>query len=385
MIVSRHGKICLAVLLLLLTILSPSLSIGQELSFQLSGYAKDLAIRSNSILNDEAYFLNISRLRTQGLLDFGSVIHTEIWLDHELFAGSFLSTTDFKFAQLLERPFFVDLKWTIKEGHEYQVRQSLFRAFATIYVGSAEITLGRQHIAWGTGFAWNPTDLLNPFNPAAIELDEKEGVDAAYIALPFGALSRLEAAFAPGRNELESSAAVRVSGHFGNYDISIMAGDFQDSKVLGGDFAGYLGGAGFRGEFAYTWNQDDENFLRAVLNVDYNFPHDFYAIVEFYYNGLGATDRRDYRFEDLLSGQTFSLAKHYLAASVTKSVTPLLRLSLYNILNLDDRSRLIGPTLTYSLATNLELAGSVYFFTGASDSEYGVLESTYFGFLQYYF
>ena len=161
----------------------------------------------------------------------------------------------------------------------------------------------------------------------------------------------------------------------------------RPNRVIGGDFAGYVGGAGFRGELAYTVKDTSSNFFRAVVNADYSFPNDFYGFIEFYFNGQGTTKKKDYRrfIPDLLSGRIFNLAKHYAAASLIKSVTPLLGLNIYGIFNLNDKSSLIGPALTYSLTTNLEIATSVYFFNGASDSEFGLQKSSYFAYLQYYF
>ncbi|MFQ5754151.1 MAG: hypothetical protein ACE5HI_19350, partial [bacterium] len=338
MITRFHGQAQLLMVWLLQVIFPPAVLNGQDLAFRVNGYVKNLAVQTESIFTHDAAFLDLNRLRTKGLLNINSSIHTEIWLDSELLAGTFLSTQDFSLGQVLERPTYIDLSWTLKEGKRYQIRQSLFRAFSTVYAGNIEITLGRQRIAWGTGYVWNPTDLLNPFNPASIELEEKAGVDAAYIALPFGTLSRFEAAYAPGKHDLQPSVAFRLSSNLSGYDVSLMAGEFQDDKVLGGDFAGYIGGAGFRGEFAYTWKQGRPNFLRAILNTDYNFPDDYYAFIEFFYNGQGSTNKQNYNLIDLFSSQTFNLARLYIAASVSKSVTPLLRLSFYSILNLNDKS-----------------------------------------------
>ncbi|MFQ6036801.1 MAG: hypothetical protein ACE5NM_13260, partial [Sedimentisphaerales bacterium] len=116
-----------------------------------------------------------------------------------------------------------------------------------------------------------------------------------------------------------------------------------------------------------------------------NFPHDFYAFIEFYYNGQGSTNKNNYDIGDLFSGQTFNLAQHYLAASVSKNLTPLLGLNFYGIININDRSYLAGPAFTYSLATNLEIAVSAYFFMGSNDTEFGAQQSSYFAFVQYYF
>ena len=37
------------------------------------------------------------------------------------------------------------------------------RAYAKFYLPQVDITLGKQRIAWGTGYIWNPIDVLNPF------------------------------------------------------------------------------------------------------------------------------------------------------------------------------------------------------------------------------
>ncbi len=358
---------------------------GLGQTFDLAGYAKNLTVQSRSVVDDESFILNTSRFRLKGSIAANDAVEAELWLDSELLSGDFLQTLDFQLSRAIARPTFVDLEWTVEEQSHYQLRQSLFRAFAKITAGSAEVTVGRQRIAWGTGFAWNPTDLLNPYNPIAIELQERTGVDAVHVAIPLGNLSRLEAAFAPGRKRLRSSYAARLTTNFHEYDLSLMAGHFRDDTALGTDFAGYLGDAGFRGEFAYTFRDDDSDYLRAVVNLDYSFPHDFYALVEFYYNGQGQSDKARYNLLDVLNGETFNLAKLYTAASVSKSISPLLNAGIYSIVNLNDRSSLIGPTLTYSLATNLEISANTYLLFGADDSEYGQLETSHFASVQYFF
>lgn len=373
-----------SIALFLLPALTPALASAQT-TFELRGYAKNLGIRSSSILSGDAYFLDISRLRTQGFLDVDERLHAEVWLDTELLAGSFLDTEEFDLSQAFERPTFFDLDWTVADGEAHQVRQQLFRAFATLYAGQAQVTVGRQRIAWGAGFVWNPTDLLNPFNPAAIELGEKAGSDAAYVNVPLGPFSRIEAAVAPGRRRGQSSVAVRAGTNWREYDVSVMGGSFRDDWVLGGDFAGYVGNAGFRGEAAYTWKDGGRTYLRAILNADYNFPGGYYVLVEVYFNGQGTRDKTDYDLTALLAGETFNLAKEYAAGSVAKALTPLFSAALYSLVNLDDQSALVGPSFGYSLAENLELAAGAYFFVGASDTEFGAQEHVFFGSLQWYF
>jgi len=358
---------------------------AQPVSFSYQGYVKNLAIRSQSLFTSRPYLLDVNRARGQGFVDVGGRLHGEIWLDSELLLGSFLRTQDYQFSRSFARPTLLDLDWTISENGRHRLRQELFRAFATFYDGPLQITVGRQRVAWGTGFVWTPTDLLNPIDPTAVERDEKAGVDAVHVAVAAGALSRIEAVVAPGRRRDLTSVAVRGSSHLGEYDVSLMGGVFRKDVVIGADFAGYLGGAGFRGEWAYTVPRTGRATLRAVVNTDYNFPGGWYGFVELHHNGPGTRDRRRYDTRALLSGVLFNVAREYGAVMLTKSLTPLVKASVYTLFNINDGSGLAGPSVTWSVFQNLELALSTYVFYGANDAEFGAQDNVYFGALQYFF
>lgn len=384
---------------------------AQGVSWRHTGYLKNLAISSASLLDDERFLLNTSRARTSVLADFGTRLHTEVWLDSELLLGDYLRTTEFGLSRLLQPQPLLDLSWILGDNDDYVLQQRLFRAFATLYLGGSQLTAGRQRIAWGTGYVWNPTDLLNPTNPIAIERDEKDGVDALYLEVPLDALSRLEVALAPVDAFRKTSFALRSTVNLRGYDLSLMAGSFQQQRfalrfvvpeltlwqatpfyrretVVGADFAGYLWGAGFRGEFAYTWQPQSapkHSYARLVLNLDYNFPGDVYGMAEFYVNGQGTTDKSQYDLLALLRGDMLNLARHYFALVAGKSLSPLWRADFYGIANLDDGSALAGPAITYSLATNFDVHASAYLFLGGADTEFGRAGNSFFASLQYFF
>ncbi len=358
---------------------------AQDNVFDFRGYFKNLGILSSSAFSGETRFLDISRLRTKGIAAFGSNIRSEVWLDTEVLMGSFIGTVDFDIGRELDRREWLDLDWQLASAHRFRMEQRIFRAFASVYAGPVTATLGRQRVAWGTGFAWNPTDLLNPYNPAAIELGEKAGIDGLHVAAATGDFSRVEAAYAAGDGIRESSLAVRGSSKVGEYDVSVMTGYFRDDWVVGGDFAGYLGDAGLRGEAAYTVASDRADYIRFTLTADRSFEGDYYGFVEYYHNGQGTTDKSRYNFREVLEGRSFNVARDYLAFSVMKSVTPLLAASLYTLANLDDRSALVGPSVTYSLGDNAEAGGAIYFFAGKEDTEFGSQSNAYFAYLQFFF
>lgn len=349
------------------------------------GYVKNLGIASSSTVTGKPYYLDVGRFRAKGLLHAGSRLSAEIWVDTEVLFGSFLETDEFAQSRALKRPRLLDLDWRIASGSSIEIRQQLFRAFGTLYVGQTQWTLGRQRIAWGTGFAWNPTDIINPFNPGAIELGERAGADAVYGALQLDTVSRLEVVAALGDHFRHSTYATRFGTHYGEYDLSVMCATTAGDWIIGGDFAGYLGTAGLRGEVAFTQRDEGRGFVRAVLNADYSIAKGPYILVEVYYNGQGHDDPADYDFEALIRGESYNLARRYAAASLAAPFTPLVGGAVYALGNLDDGSTLMGPSVTVSVAENMELAASAYFFLGANDTEYGAQHHVFFASLQWYF
>ena len=370
---------------LLLLIIATAGSSHAQIETSFNGYAKNLGIQSSSILTTESYYLNISRLRTVGRLDAGAMIYAELWLDTELITGSFLDSPDFQLSQGIERATLLDLDWTLSTNGNHQLRQSFFRANMAYYHDDIQLTFGRQRIAWGTGFIWNPTDILTPLNPTSIERDERSGIDALYAVVPFGALSQIEGVWAIGREPSLSSYAARYSFNVGDYDIAFTGGYFREDWILGGDIAGYLGGAGLRAEWAVQIPDEGPAQLRSTVNADYNFSSGYYTVLELHYNGPGSNSPSNYDFSSLLSGTTFNLAELYSAVILSKSLSPLTAVSMYSLLNINDGSGLAGPSLSWSALQNLELSVSSYLFFGKSNSEFGAFKNAYFGAVQFYF
>lgn len=349
-------------------------------SLQLHGYVKNLGIRSTSAITDEPFFLSLGRHRAAGKMHAGPRFVAEAWLDTEFMFGTFLETDEFALSKESDPPQRIDLNWTVASGDAVEIHQQLYRAFATVYLGQSHVTVGRQRVAWGTGFAWNPTDIINPFNPGAIELGERSGADAAYASLQLNATSRIELVGALA--DQSNVFGVRTSTNFRSYDISVMGAAIGSSWLAGADFAGYLGGAGLRGEAAYS---SSTRTVRTVLNADYSFAAGFYGLVEWYFNGEGQGDKSDYDLTPSGPVRTFSLARHYVAVSVSASLTPLFGGGLYGLANLNDGSALAGPSLAFSLAPNLELAASTYFLLGGPGTEYGDSHHVFFAAIQWYY
>lgn len=308
------------------------------------------------------YFSDLTRFTLRAVYDDNSAFHAETEASAEFLAGGLEGLGRYDSGR-----YYLDLDYEWAEGGNHIGMAGIDRAFVSYAQGPVRATAGRQRIAWGTGFVWNPTDLFNPTDPLSIEQSRKNGIDAVHASFALGTLSRAEAAFAPGRGELGQRAGGRVRGNIGAYDISAMGGEFEGDSVIGGDFAGYLGGAGFRGEFSRTRTKFGDDFIRAAVNLDYIFSSGYYAMAEFYFNGRGEDEKEDYD-PAILSGGG-QAARHYSAVRVSKEITPLLSFGLYGLGNLDDASGLISPSITYSIAPDLDLALGAYVFGGKSDTD----------------
>ncbi len=358
-------------------------SAGQPV-LALAGYAKNLAIRSHSVVDGDAYLLDVSRIRLQGSA-IGGPLHAEVWVDTELGLGSFLETAEARLADVLAPARFVDLDWRVASGDRWRLDERIYRATVAWYGEKVSVVVGRHRVSWGTGFVWTPTDVLHPLDPVAIERDEKPAVDLVQVTVPLGALSGAEAVFAPGAGAGRHRVAGRLRGHVGEYDWTLMGGRFAERWVLGGDFAGYVGDGGLRGEAALSRGSTGRWDLRAVVNGDYTFAGGWYVFVEGHFNGPGAARSSAYDPKVILEGSTTNLGRWYAATGITYLWSPLVTATLYGVQNVTDGSVMAGPGLTWSAFQNAEVTDGIYIFIGSGDSEFGAYRDAAFVSLQVFF
>ncbi len=354
---------------------------------ELSGYYKNLFVNSTTLSlfgPSESYLLDNNRLRLKLAGDLSERIALDVQYDNEVFLGNYLDTTEFS-SLLKNRPsdsyFGLDRRYV--DNKNVYGTHHLYRAYVDLVLPKVDLRLGRQRIAWGTAMLWNPVDMLNPFNPIQVERQERQGIDAALLDWDYNALSRVSLVYA--KQQSGASRALRWQGNQTGFDLSLMAGRFRDTSVLGFDFAGQIAALGVRGEITQTNSTSDGDFTRAVIGADYTFVNSLSLNIEIYYNGQGASDSAEYEFNRLLSGEMQSLARRYLGGYLGYEMTPLLQWSHYLIINLDDASIFFAPSLRYSLTENIEGSAGIQIFNGASGSEYGMLKNLYIAQLQWFF
>lgn len=356
-----------------------------ESTVALKGYYKNLLIDSRTTFPlVEDYTLDLNRLRLEVRGRPRDWLSFDIQYDNEAFLGSYLDTAQFQQLRSMRPPTYWDLEDDYVDRGSIFVRHRLYRGHVDIATPVADILVGRQRIAWGSGHFWNPTDLLNPFNPTAIEPEEREGVDALLLQRNIGALSRLSLVYAPQRDAADSRA-IHYRTNAAATDLAVLLGEFRGERVVGLDIVGRVGEGGLRAEVAHTRPENGADYTRAVAGFDYAFANTLILSVEYYYNGQGTTDEAAYDLLALQAGRIQSAARHYWGVQAIYDIMPLLRTDNSLIVNADDGSRFFAPRLIYSIAPNVDGALGAQLFGGHAGSEYASFNDVYFAYVQWFF
>ena len=352
---------------------------------EFKGYYKNLLIDSRTVSPlAEDYTLDLNRLRLEARGRPRGWLGFEVAYDNEALLGSFLETAEFEQWRVARPPTYWDLEDDYVNRGSLFVRHRLYRGYLDVATPIADVLIGRQRVAWGSGRFWNPTDLLNPFNPLAVEREERQGVDALLVQRNIAALSRLTFVYAPQR-DAGASRAVHFRTNVADTDVVLMAGEFRRERVVGLDLVGRLGEGSMHLEAARTDPESGSDFVRAVAGVDYAFQNTLILTAEYYYNGEGTRDGDAYDFARLHAGLVQNVGRRYAGARAQFDLTPLLRLDSVLLVNLHDRSRFFAPSFTYSLTANLDWSSGVQLFSGANGSEYASFNNVYYTHLQYFF
>jgi len=301
--------------------------------------------------------------------------------------------------------------YSTKDGdYFFEVNQNLDRLFFSIQTDSADIKFGRQSISFGSSRFVNPLDVLTSFSFDTIDQEERFGVDAIRIRLPFGEMGEIDFGYVFGDSFEYENSAFYLNTKFSvkDSDYTLMAMAFMENLLLGVDFQTSVLEAGFWMEAGYVIpnalnksNSDDKNYLRISTGFDYNFLSRLYGFIEYHYNEAGSSSLDGYLENGnktaYKQGRVFLLSRHYLIPGFSCELSPLCNLRSSIMINLQDGSSFISPSVGYSLAENFYLEAGAFISTGKSSSvdyrkhkvkvgsEFGLYQNIYFFSLRFYF
>jgi hypothetical protein len=150
---------------------------------------------------------------------------------------------------------------------------------------------GKQRLAWGTGYAWNPTNILDQPRNAFTDIDDPEGVMAFRGDLRLGPVTT-QMVITPNQSWETSGRALRLKASPGGVDLSLgVVQNGTETASAIGDFACSLSGIGLHGEVRYQSNgnnlNSNDDIFDYLVGIDYNFPGGYNFAVEFYHNDQG--------------------------------------------------------------------------------------------------
>jgi hypothetical protein len=372
---------CCAVAILFLACLVPAQaqagSGSSDFQYRFGGNFKSLLTASHSFFTGDAYGDSLNRLRLSfdGGWRHSVLVHVDY--DNEFHFGNLIQEPDFDLVHHRQDGAYFDLLHTIVNENHLDWDTSLYRGYLMLRRNNMELTLGRQRIAWGTAHFWSPADVFNPISPLQVESDERQGVDAAQLSVQLPQNLRWSLVYAPRDGIDRSTEATRLATTVHNFDVSVLGGRFRQDWLAGGDFAGQWGGAGLRGELTYTWRSTSSqpDALRWTFGSDYAINNKWYVLAEYFYNqGQPAGVQPGQPFDPSIllryTNEIFTLRRHFVSAGARYTVTPLLNLQAYTVVDLQGPSVLFLPVATYNLTANTDLTAGGQIFSSTPTGEF---------------
>jgi len=240
----------------------------------------------------------------------------------------------------------------------------LDNAYARLSGARGDITVGKQQISPGTGYAWNPTDLFNSkdvYDPTY----EQRGVDGIRLDLPLGNRGNLVALYAPEEDWELSGKMLRLKQGIGHFDLSLVAVEKKWPYLFVGDAKRRLYGGDLVGELLvgcwaeYAWNEmAGAEFWELAVGLDYTLENGLYLMGEYLHRSDAPDDRRDYLLEDWLayySGERLSICRNQAYAYANYAWGEAWSLGLSGIFSISDGSAALVPQVMYSPRQDVEL------------------------------
>lgn len=343
--------------------------------FSHSGSLKNLTASSRSLVDDDLYLSNLTRLRLEPRYHQGNWTLQAAY-DVELLTGSFLDSPEFAVLKNAPEPRYWDLQGEVYEAGDLVARHQLYRGTMQWRSPVGDVRLGRQQVNWSTALIWNPMDILNPVSPLQLEPEERIGVDALLWDAPWGALGRISAVHAPQHEDDEDSTAVRFKRFIGGIDASVMAGTFADVSKAGVSGSGSLADTSWRMETVWSEPDTGDSYWQAVADLNWSFRNGINLALEYFYNGRPSSGQA-VNLGRLVSTEPVYAGQHYTGLLIWQDLNAFWQYRVVALRNADDQSWAVYPRSTWALPVPAEVyvTAGVQWFGGDGDSEYGALNT----------
>ncbi|TVR02336.1 MAG: hypothetical protein EA403_08995 [Spirochaetaceae bacterium] len=288
---------------------------------------------------------------------------------------------------------FLDRRGAVRSGDESrQIRFDYLYGSAAF--GPVDLRVGRQPLAWGTAYAFNPTDLMNPSTMEGLAGVEPPGITAVSASLTLGQRWGIEGYLGFEERSRHASAlddlsrlnrlpyGVRGRAFLGPWDLGIGFArsalydpgprSVRTMEYAVAEIAGSIGPVLLYAETAIEaaasdWNP--ERSVDAAVGGQWE-PLDRLSLqAEYHRRGRGTTDVDEYPASERLAGRL--VGQNYLVGIGTLFLKDDdLRLMVAALTNLNDYSAAVRPELTWLVTEDFELGFGASLSFGSRGSEF---------------
>jgi hypothetical protein len=319
----------------------------------------------------------------------------------------------------------LDANWNFVQQNQTLCTLVLDRFNVKTSFDWGDVTTGRQAITFGKTYFWNPLDVFFAFGASQFDRDYKPGVDALRADIPLGRFSGINLVGSAG-----PTVSIQTARQTGNYpqdatwygsallgrlfanmsgwDFSLQGGKIFGGWQVGGGAVGDVGPIQIRAELAQFLAMPSESLpppltgdlvnsnFQSVIGLGHRFENSLSLDFEYFYNGAGDPNNLNAALVRSQFGSSLQLSRNLVGLSAQYQFTPLVVGQLGTIVSLSDGSTQLQPTVTISLANEMDLLiGAIIGFgpkpktTGGLalnvDSEFGTLPDTLFLEWKWYF
>lgn len=274
------------------------------------------------------------------------------------------------------------LRWMYEHRMEPGFRIS--NAYMSISWNRLTVRLGKQPLAWGAGYVWNPTEVMTgklAYDPTY----RRDGINAGKLSYYWRYSGGAEV-IGVLRSTPDSVMAIgRIKENIFGFDIAAVGGWLWDTTVtpgstqsrilVGGQFAGEIGNIGLWAEGGYNiYTEDSLSYAEFVAGLDHTFIFRTHVMAEYLYYGKGYVDVDDYDFSAWLeraTGQRKTMGRHLVYVGADQTIISFHNVGLSAIFSPLDFSGIIIPRLTLSLGDYLDASLFGFISFGDDNTEFG--------------
>jgi len=335
----------------------------KEKNYDISGYVKDLGIVMFGKINDDWLINGTIQNRINFKWYISDNFTSNVKIRNRFIYGEFVKNIPDYDKLINVENGFIDLSDNLINEKSFLLNSAIDRIWLDFTKGNLQIRAGRQRINWAQNFVWNPNDIFNTYSFFDFDYEEKPGSDAVRIQYYTSTTSSVEFAVKENKNNNITGAALYKFNKW-SYDFQFIGGILDDSDfVAATGWSGHIKDAAFRGEISYLHpkkNFDDTSgVFIASVSADYTFKNSLFIQFEALYN-QNADNIDINSFDEFyympLSVKNISFTKYSLFGQISYPVTPLLKIAISGMYYPLIHGFFIGPSIEYSLKTNLDLS-----------------------------